>query len=133
MQEKLEQRTKHPSSKCREAMEMFGGSVEGGRGIDKARFKLGMDRLGFVLSPAQLSTVFKALDHDGTGYITFADLAAGVLSDEYKVRKAARWGMCPIWMAGWMCVCNGRLAELDGWMDVCVLCGAMDGLVPWRG
>ncbi len=93
---------KHASSKVRETMEMFGGSAAGGRGIDRPSFKVGMQKLGFVLAEEELDAVFAALDHDSSGVITFADMAAGVLSDEYKVCLSCGWVALRQWLP------NGR-------------------------
>ncbi len=62
MQQKIEQRTKHPASKCREAFALFGAPSSG---ITPDAFVSGLKRLGFVLTDAEAAAAFRKIDHDG--------------------------------------------------------------------
>jgi hypothetical protein len=121
-QEKIEQRAKHPSARVREAFALFGAPTSG---ITPDAFASSLSRIGFVLPPEQVSSVFRKLDHDGSGVLTYADLAAGVLAD-YDVRvvllpnhPSPNTTLCPRHCETWVFVCvigywrvlHGRMCE----------------------
>ena len=102
-QEKLESHVRHPGRKCREVFQMFGAPVDG---ISKPAFAASIAKLGFILPPTDIDTLFNMLDHGGTvallcvcvplvvcalqvcgcvfagsGALSYADISKGLLND----------------------------------------------------
>ena len=87
IREKIEARTKDPSSQYRLAFQMFGRTNR----ITRKRFSRRLQRWGIFLKPLELEALFQCYDDDNSGYIEFDELVNSVLKQDYPNKGPWFW------------------------------------------
>lgn len=80
IQQKIVERTKRASDQYREAFALFGSPAHG---ITPSMFKKILEKLGFVLTPEEITELFRRFDTDGSGNISFQELVMKVMPADY--------------------------------------------------